>query len=90
MKDASQSPEGAREDFLTARQLASIMQVSESTVRRLAREGRIPSVRLTTRILRFNLKAVRHALDGHTTRPRPERNSPQDDPQLSFEDLLKA
>lgn len=65
------------------------MQVSESTVRRLAREGRIPSLRLTTRILRFNLKAVRQALDGHT-RPRAERNTPHDDPQLSFDDLLKV
>ena len=88
MKDASHT-DGAREDFLTARQLASIMQVSESTVRRLAREGRIPSVRVTPRILRFNLKAVRHALDGHT-RPRADRHAPQDDPQLSFEDLLKV
>ena len=88
MKDASHT-DGAREDFLTARQLASIMQVSESTVRRLAREGRIPSVRVTPRLLRFNLKAVRHALDGHT-RPRADRPAPQDDPQLSFDDLLKV
>lgn len=91
MKDASHNNDGAREEFLTARQLAAIMQVSESTVRRLAREGRIPSVRLTTRIVRFNLKAVRHALDGHATRPRAERNATQqDDPQLTFEDLLKV
>ena len=90
MKDASHS-DGAREDFLTARQLASIMQVSESTVRRLAREGRIPSVRVTPRILRFNLKAVRHALDGHAARQRAERTAPpQDDSQLTFEDLLKV
>ena len=90
MKDASHASEAAREEFLTARQLASIMQVSESTVRRLAREGRIPSLRLTPRILRFNLKAVRHALDGHAARSRAERNAPQqDDPQLTFEDLLK-
>jgi excisionase family DNA binding protein len=52
------------EGFLTARQLAEVLQVSESTVRRLARDGRIPSVRLTPRILRFNLKAVCRALDG--------------------------
>ena len=90
MKDASHSSEGAREDFLTARQLASIMQVSESTVRRLAREGRIPSLRLTPRILRFNLKAVRHALDGHATLPGAVSNAPHDDSQLSFDDLLKV
>jgi len=42
-----------REEFLTARQLAQVLQVSESTVRRLARKRRIPSVRLTPRIVRF-------------------------------------
>lgn len=89
MKDASHITDGAREEFLTARQLASIMQVSESTVRRLAREGRIPSVRLTPRLIRFNLKAVRHALDGNS-RPRQERRAEQDDAQLSFDDLLKV
>jgi len=31
-----------REEFLTARQLAKVLQVSESTVRRLARKRRIP------------------------------------------------
>ena len=86
MKDASHT-DGAREDFLTARQLASIMQVSESTVRRLAREGRIPCVRLTPRLLRFNLKAVYRALDGSDTsrtKRRHAEESAQDDAQLSF------
>jgi excisionase family DNA binding protein len=77
-----------REEFLTARQLASILQVSEATVRRLARKGRIPSIRLTPRIMRFHLQAVRDALDG---RPRSRRNAAEtqlEDPQLSFMDLL--
>ena len=52
-----------REEFLTARQLAEILQVSESTVYRLAQRRRIPSVRLTPRIIRFHLDAVREALD---------------------------
>ncbi len=52
-----------REEFLTARQLAGLLQVSESTVRRLAREGRIPSVRLSARLLRFHLASVMSALD---------------------------
>ncbi len=87
MKDAPSSTDGTREDFLTARQLASILQVSESTVRRLAREGRIPSIRITPRLLRFNLKAVRHALDGaaRTSKRQPE---PEDDLQLSFTDIF--
>lgn len=75
-----------REEFLTARQLAEILQVSESTVRRLAQKRRIPSVRLTPRLIRFHLDAVRDALDVPRVRvPADER---VDDSQMSFEDLL--
>ena len=88
MKDAHPNREEAREEFLTARQLAEVLQVSESTVRRLAREGRIPCVRLTPRLLRFNLKAVYRALDGSDANSRPKRRhaeeSGEDDAQLSF------
>lgn len=91
MKDDHSPAHDGREEFLTARQLASVLQVSESTVRRLAREGRIPSVRLTPRLIRFNLKAVYKALDG-TSRPRhPRRDAEEtaeDDAQLSFADML--
>ena len=77
-----------REEFLTAKQLAEILQVSESTVRRLAQKRRIPSVRLTPRIIRFHLDAVREALDV----PRVARSQGvhTDDAQLSFEDLLSS
>jgi excisionase family DNA binding protein len=74
-----------REEFLTAKQLAEILQVSESTVRRLAQRRRIPSVRLTPRIIRFHLDAVRDALD--VSRVNPPHNVQTDDAQLSFEDL---
>lgn len=80
-----------REEFLTARQLAGLLQVSESTVRRLAREGRIPSIRLTPRLLRFHLSAVLSALDGTQSKTRARRTPPHamaDDTQLSFEDLM--
>ena len=81
-----------REDFLTSRQLAEVLQVSESTVRRLSREGRIPVVRLTPRLVRYHLQAVMRALEGdNKPRPRARRNGatpPADDQQLSFEDLL--
>jgi excisionase family DNA binding protein len=80
-----------REEFLTARQLAAILQVSESTVRRLAREGRIPSIRLTARLLRFHLPSVMNALDGAPQKSRTRRTPPPeatDDTQLSFEDLM--
>lgn len=79
-----------REEFLTARQLAAVLQVSESTVRRLAHKGRIPSIRLTKRLLRFHLPAVREALDGAAARHarRHAVESEADDAQLSFTDLF--
>ncbi len=77
-----------REEFLTAKQLAEVLQVSATTVRRLAAKRRIPSVRLTPHIIRFHLDAVREALDV------PRVSSPlgvqTDDAQLSFEDLLSS
>lgn len=91
MKDGGPSKDEAREEFLTARQLAAVLQVSESTVRRLAREGRIPSVRLTPRLIRFNPKAVYKALDASSRTRQPRHNngeSEQDDAQLSFADIL--
>ena len=77
-----------REEFLTARQLAKILQVSESTVRRLARNRRIPSVRVTPHIIRFHLDAVREALEVPRHRIRHGEYLEQvDDAQLSFEDF---
>jgi len=76
-----------REEFLTATQLAEILQVSESTVYRLAQKRRIPSVRLTPRIIRFHLDAVREALD--LPRHRIRRDLSEvfvDDSQLTFYD----
>lgn len=78
-----------REEFLTARQLAKVLQVSEATVRRLARKRRIPSVRITPQLIRFHLDAVREALDVPRSRIRHgEYTEPFDDAQLSFEDLM--
>jgi excisionase family DNA binding protein len=91
MSDDKHTQPDAREEFLTARQLAAVMQVSEATVRRLARDGRIPSVRLTPRLIRFHLQSVRDALDGaHRQRPRHKATGPEtgESPQLSFADLL--
>ena len=80
-----------REEFLTARQLAEILQVSESTIYRLAHKRRIPSVRLTPRIIRFHLDAVREALDVPRYRIRRDLSDTHvDDSQLSFEDLLSS
>ena len=77
-----------REEFLTAKQLAHILQVSESTVRRLAAKRRIPSVRLTPRIIRFHLDAVREALEVPKYRIRHgEYSETVDDAQLTFDEF---
>jgi excisionase family DNA binding protein len=90
MSDDTPQKNETREEFLTSRQLAAVLQVSESTVRRLARTGRIPSIRLTTRLIRFHLPSVRAALDGtHRSRSsRPHTESETDNLQLPFPDLL--
>ena len=77
-----------REEFLTAKQLAEILQVSESTVRRLAAKRRIPSVRLTPHIIRFHLDAVREALGVPRISAPPHLQV--DDAQLSFEDVMSS
>jgi len=78
-----------REEFLTARQLAVHLQVSESTIRRLAAKRRIPSVRLTPRIIRFHLDAVREALDVPRYRIRHgEYDEKVDDAQMSLDFFL--
>jgi excisionase family DNA binding protein len=81
-----------RADYLTARQLAEFLQISESTVHRLRRAGRIPAVMLTDRLIRFNLRDVQKALRP-TTAARGQTDGGEADqdqqpsPQLSFEDL---
>ena len=78
----------ARHEFLTARQLAAHLQVSETTVHRLAREGRIPAIRLTPRLVRFHLPSVIEALDGRANKKRRSAAPAEDDnAQLSFDDL---
>jgi excisionase family DNA binding protein len=77
-----------REEFLTARQLAAVLQVSESTVRRLAQKGRIPSIRLTPRIVRFHLQTVCDALEAGNRPRRRDQVPPEEDRQMSFIDLF--
>jgi excisionase family DNA binding protein len=89
VKDADPPKPAAREEFLTARQLAEVLKVSESTVRRLAREGRIPAVRVTPRLLRFQLKSVLQALDGSARAASRRRHEEAgDDAQLTFAEML--
>lgn len=77
-----------RAEFLTARQLAEVLQVSEATVHRLRRAGRIPAVLLTNRLIRFNLKDVQKALRPTlASRDGEQDQEPAESAQLSFGDL---
>ena len=81
-----------RPDFLTARQLAEALQISEATVHRLRRTGRIPALVLTDKLIRFNLRDVTRALrpkDAHSRDSGEEIVQPdeEENPQLSFKDL---
>ena len=86
----SDAPAEKRTDFLTARQLADQLQVSESTIHRLRRSGRIPAVHVTDRLVRYNLRDVRRALSKSSDRassPSPE--APHvDEAQMGFDDLF--
>ena len=82
MKESEKKPE-----FLTARQLAEILQVSEATIHRLRRQGRIPAMMLTERLIRFNLKDVKAAL-GYSRPRREDEEKESESAQLSFEDLF--
>ena len=88
--DGAEHPKDKRADYLTARQLADVLQVSEATIHRLRRAGRIPAVLLTDRLIRFNLrdvqKALRHQVASHSAVGGEPEQEPT--PQLSFEDLL--
>lgn len=78
-----------RADYLTARQLSEILQVSEATVHRLRRAGRIPAILLTDRLIRFNLRDVQKALRPQlSSRAEGEEAEPEETPQLSFEEVF--
>ena len=49
-------------DLLTADEVADRLQVRPSTVKRWARQGRIPTVRLTPKVVRYELAAVVEAM----------------------------
>ena len=87
--DANEQARDKRVDYLTARQLAEVLQISESTVHRLRRAGRIPAVMLTDRLIRFNLKDVQKALKPTAAnRDGDDDKNQETSPQLSFEDMF--
>ena len=92
--DAAEPAREKRVEYLTAQQLAGVLQVSESTVHRLRRAGRIPAIELTGRLIRFNLRDVQKALKAmQASRPHEDGESRHDDEptaQLSFDDLFAS
>jgi len=86
-------PKDKRAEYLTARQLSEVLQISEATVHRLRRTGRIPAVQLTDRLIRFNLRDVQRALKPHSTTPSSDHGGEAEDepsPQMSFDELLST
>ena len=90
MTEPSSKRERSKEtpEFLTARQLAAVLQISEGTVRRLAHAGKIPSIKITPRLIRFRLASVRAALDHENRHRAADRDEFDNSAQLSFDDLL--
>ncbi len=88
----SESSSEKRSDYLTAKQLADILQVSETTIHRLRRSGRIPSMRVTERLVRYNLRDVRRALLKAPIHDEGDALSEAavDDRQLGFGDVFEA
>jgi excisionase family DNA binding protein len=84
----SDAPAEKRTDFLTARQLADQLQVSESTIHRLRRSGRIPAVHVTDRLVRYNLRDVRRALSKDRATPPTAEPPHVDEAQMGFDDLF--
>jgi len=46
------------DDFLTAKELAARLKVKPSTVREWMRQGVIPAIKLTPKVVRFDLDQV--------------------------------
>ena len=89
--ESPNQPKDKRADYLTTRQLAEVLQISEGTVRRLRRAGRIPAVLLTDKLIRYNLREVQRALRQHSGFHVPDDGESEVDPgpipQLSFGDV---
>lgn len=64
LQGANKAPETVTEPrLLSSSELADYLQLTEETVRRLARRGTIPSVTVARRV-RFDLAAVLKTLEG--------------------------
>lgn len=62
------TPHQDRERLLRTDELAAVLNATPETIRRWAKAGVIPSIRLRERVIRFDLAAVRAALADATAR----------------------
>jgi excisionase family DNA binding protein len=60
--------------FLTPSELAGLLRVRPSTISSWAREGRIPCLRFSKGVVRFDLDAVTAALKSASDRDCPKSN----------------
>jgi len=60
--------------LLTAKQLANVWGLRETTIKTWARTGHIPCVRLSARVIRFDLDAATKALSDKAETMEPERH----------------
>jgi excisionase family DNA binding protein len=63
-------------EVLTVRETAELLRLSERTVRNLARQKRLPSLRAGHQ-LRFSRTAIEHALNPSATSPEASRARPR-------------
>jgi excisionase family DNA binding protein len=57
--------------LLTPAQVATLLQVPRRSVVKMARQDRLPSVRLSPRLIRFDEAALQRAIADRTTQPPP-------------------
>ena len=88
MNERNRDVKEKRNEYITAAQLAQLLQISESSVHRLRRQGRIPAVMLTPRLIRFSLRDVRAALAAQQEAARARVEGREVAEQLAFDDLF--
>jgi len=59
--------------LLTAKQMASELGLRAGTIKQWARSGKIPSLRLSGKVIRFDREAVEQALRDHAQQTRANR-----------------
>ena len=59
------------EPLLTVEEVSQLLRLKPATVRQMAREGRLPAIRIA-RHIRFTPQAIRAILEQPTPTPHPE------------------